>query len=216
MEIYLDTANLVEIREASSWNVLDGVTTNPTSIARAGKPLTKHIEAICDVVSGPVSVEVMGRDADSMVTEAKTLSQIAPNIAIKVPAVVEGLKAIGQLHELGIPVNATMVFSTNQALLVAKAGATYVSALMGRTDDVGGDGVGLIADMVSVFENYALDAKVLAASIRHPRHVLEAARVGAHIATMPFATLEKLIEHPQTHEGLERFYQDWEQYQQQS
>ena len=211
MRLFLDTANLDEIRTAHSWGVLAGVTTNPTLIAREGVDFHERIREICSIVSGPVSAEVTELDADGMVRQGEALAQLHEQVVIKVPMTVEGLKACHRLAERGHAVNMTLIFSVNQALLAARAGATYVSPFVGRLDDIGHDGIALVAEIVEVFRRHNLATQVLAASLRHPRHVAAAARVGADIGTMPFAVLKQMVEHPMTHIGLERFLDDWRQ-----
>jgi transaldolase len=214
MKIFVDTANLDEIAEAAGWGILDGVTTNPTTLAkemeRAGKGYREILREICKIVKGPVSAEVVSTDSDGMVREGLELSEIDEHIVVKVPMLPEGLKALKRLREQGVRINVTLVFSPSQALLAAKAGATFVSPFVGRIDDKSGDGMELVAQIVQIFENYDFPAEVLAASLRHPRHVVEAALIGADIATMPFSVLKKLFEHPLTDIGLERFLADWE------
>lgn len=210
MKLFLDTANLKEIEMAASWGILDGVTTNPSLLAKEGKIATEaHLKAICKLVDGPVSMEVMSLDAEGMVKEAKQFAKWAKNIVVKVPMTSEGLKAVVALKKLGIPSNVTLIFSANQALLAAKAGARFVSPFIGRLDENGEDGLTLIAEMIDIFSNYAFQTEILVASVRHPRHVTEVARMGADVATLPFAVFEKLIHHPMTDLGLERFLKDW-------
>ncbi len=210
MKLFADTANLDEIRELASWGIIDGVTTNPSLAAREGRNFAELIADICEIVDGPISAEVVALDAEGMLREARLLAQIHDNVVIKIPIGVEGLKAVTALSEEGIPTNVTLIFSANQALLAAKAGATFVSPFMGRIDDVGGSGVEVVADIVQIFDNYALDTEVLAASIRHSLHVLESARVGAHVATLPLKVFRKLLAHPQTDLGMASFMADWE------
>ena len=210
MQIFIDTANLDEIREAASWGVIDGCTTNPSLIAREGRDFAETIHEICEIVQGPVSAEVVAQDAEGMLREAHLLRQIHEHVVIKVPLTTEGLKACRSLADDGTPVNVTLCFSVNQALLAAKAGATYISPFVGRIDDTGHDGVNLIADIVGVYENYFFDTKVLAASIRHTQHVLEVARMGAHVSTMPFKVLKAMYGHPLTDKGNAAFMADWE------
>ncbi|CAM3409700.1 fructose-6-phosphate aldolase [Hydrogenibacillus schlegelii] len=209
MKLFLDSANIEEIREAHALGVLSGVTTNPTLVAKEGRDFHTVIKEIIGIVSGPVSAEVIATDADGMVEEGKRLFELGPNVVIKVPLTKEGLRATDRLARLGIPTNVTLVFTLNQALVAARAGATYVSPFVGRLDDIGHDGIALVEDIVQVFERHHLDTEVIAASIRHPEHVARAARAGAHIATVPYAVLMKLIEHPLTAQGLERFLADW-------
>jgi transaldolase len=199
-----------EIREINSWGILDGVTTNPTLIAKEGVDFQERIQEICAIVDGPVSAEVIGTDADAMVAEGRELAKIHKNVYVKCPMTPEGLKATKTLSGEGIRVNMTLVFSANQALLAAKAGASFVSPFLGRIDDHGWDGMQLIADIMTVYDNYGFDTEVLAASIRDPVHVHEAALAGAHISTCPYGTLKKLVKHPLTDLGLERFLADWQ------
>ncbi|MBI2873719.1 MAG: fructose-6-phosphate aldolase [Firmicutes bacterium] len=209
MEIFLDTANIAEITEAGSWGVLSGVTTNPTLIAAEGKEFFPTIKEICAAVKGPVSAEVIATEAAGMVKEAVELAALATNVVVKIPLITEGLKAIHQLAGRGVATNATLIFSTNQALLAARAGASYVSPFVGRLDDVGHDGVELVAEIAEVFEQHSLRTRIIAGSVRHPLHVVQAARAGAHIATIPFAVLKKMVSHPLTDLGVARFIEDW-------
>ncbi len=211
MKFFIDTANLEEIREAASLGILDGVTTNPTLLSREkGKGDFKQIlKEICEVVKGPVSAEVVGQDADSMVMEARKLAAIDEHIVIKVPLVKEGLKAIGRLKAEGIRTNATLVFSANQALLAAKAGASFLSPFVGRLDDASHYGMDLIRQIVAMFDNYDFDTEVIVASVRNPLHVVEAALAGADIVTIPFKVIEQMIKHPLTDVGVKRFLDDW-------
>jgi transaldolase len=209
MKLFLDSANLEEIREVASWGVLDGVTTNPSLCSKETVTFEDNIRAICALCPGPISAECVSLRADEIVAEARILSKIAANVAVKIPVGLEGLKATRTLHGEGIAVNMTLVFSTGQALLAAKAGARFVSPFIGRLDDVAEDGMALVEEIVQVLENYRFETEVIVASVRHPRHVIEAALVGAHIATVPFAVMEKLIRHPLTDIGVERFLADW-------
>jgi len=210
MKIFLDTANIEEIREANSWGIIDGVTTNPTLIAREGRDFKEVVEEICSIVDGPISAEVISTEAGGMIREARELAKIHENITIKIPMTVEGLKAVKVLAGEGIKTNVTLVFSASQALLAAKAGATFVSPFVGRLDDNTHYGMDIIDEIVQIFENYDFDTQVLVASVRHPLHVLEAAMMGADIATIPFGVLKKMAGHPLTDIGLERFLKDWE------
>ena len=210
MKIFLDTANIEAIKEAVSWGIVDGVTTNPTLIAREGKDFLEVLYEICQLVDGPVSAEVVAMEHEGMIEEARLLSKIAPNIVIKIPMTVEGLKAVKVLESEGIRTNVTLVFSPAQALLAAKAGATFVSPFIGRLDDISNSGMAIIEDIVTIFENYDFKTQVIAASIRHPMHVVEAALAGAHIATVPFEVLKKMTGHALTDAGIKRFLQDWE------
>ncbi len=208
MKLFIDTANVSEIREMA-W-LIDGVTTNPTLVARAKRPFVDVIAEICEIVDGPISAEVAALDTDGMVSEARELAAIHDSVVIKIPMTEPGMQAVKRLSAEGIRTNVTLVFSTNQALLAAKCGATFVSPFVGRIDDIGGDGMGVVAEILEVYANYAFLTEVLAASIRHPRHVFEAATLGADIATIPYAVLKKLFHHPLTDAGIERFLKDWE------
>ncbi|MFY9175177.1 MAG: fructose-6-phosphate aldolase [Peptococcia bacterium] len=210
MEIFLDSANFTEISHANELGVISGVTTNPTLVAKEGGDFQQLIRDISGVVSGPVSAEVISLKAEEMIREARELAQLAPNVVIKIPMLAEGLKAVNALNAEGIKTNVTLIFSVNQALLAARAGATYVSPFLGRLDDIGFDGMGLLQDIVQVFNNYEIKTQVIAASIRHPLHVVEAAKIGADIATIPYKVLLQMIEHPLTKTGIERFIADWE------
>ncbi len=210
MKIFLDTANVEQIREAASWGIIDGVTTNPSLIAKEGRDFKEVVREICEIVDGPISAEVISLDADGMVEEARELAKIHKNIVIKIPMTVEGLKAVKRLSAEGIKTNVTLVFSANQALLAMKAGATYVSPFVGRLDDIGHVGMDLVAQVMDIIDNYGFETEVIVASVRHPTHVLEAALLGAHIATVPYAVLEKMVKHPKTDEGIDRFLKDWE------
>ncbi|OGD15033.1 MAG: fructose-6-phosphate aldolase [Candidatus Aminicenantes bacterium RBG_16_63_14] len=209
MKLFLDSANLEEIREVASWGVLDGVTTNPSLCSKETVTFEDNIRAICAVCPGPVSAECVSLRAADIVVEARALAGIAPNIAVKIPVCLEGLKATKTLHGEGIAVNMTLVFSSGQALLAAKAGARFVSPFIGRLDDVSEDGMALIEEIVQIFENYRFETEVIVASVRHPRHVIEAALLGADIATVPYGVMEKLVKHPLTDIGIERFLADW-------
>lgn len=210
MKIFLDTANVEHIREANSWGVVDGVTTNPTLIAKEGRNFEEVVREICGIVDGPISAEVVSEDAEGMLKEARDLANIHDNIVIKVPMTAEGLKATKALSKEGIKTNMTLVFSSNQALLAAKAGATYVSPFIGRLDDQGQVGMEVVRETVVVFENYDFKTEIIVASVRHPLHVLEAALAGAHIATVPFGVLKKMITHSLTDVGIRKFLQDYE------
>lgn len=208
MRFFLDTANLDEIRTAATWGVLDGVTTNPTLVAREGREHRAQIEAICAVTTGPVSVETTTADADGMIREGEEFATWAPNVVVKVPVTPDGIRALRALRAKSIAVNVTLVFSLPQALIAAKAGATYASPFVGRLDDAGHDGMQVVRDICAAFATYRYETQVLAASLRHPVHVVEAARAGAAIATMPFKVMEQLFKHPLTDVGLERFLAD--------
>lgn len=210
MRFFVDTANLSEIREAKSLGILDGVTTNPSLIAKEGKPFRKTIEEICRVAQGPVSVEVIATDAGGMCKEAHEYAQWDEHVVVKLPTTREGLKACKCLSEEGIKTNVTLCFSPTQALLVAKAGATYVSPFVGRLDDISHVGMDLVRQVLTIYRNYGYETQVLAASLRHPLHVVEAAMAGAHVATMPFKILDQMFKHPLTDRGLEQFLKDWE------
>ncbi|MCL5873959.1 MAG: fructose-6-phosphate aldolase [Candidatus Thermoplasmatota archaeon] len=212
MKFFLDTANIKEIEEGVSWGCVDGVTTNPTLISKelVGKTDFKTlVKKILTIVEGPVSLEVTSITADGMVEEGKKLKKLGNNVVVKIPTTIEGLKALKVLKSLNIKTNATLVFSVNQALMVAKAGATYASPFVGRLDDISEDGMSLIEDIREAYDNYDFETKILVASVRHPIHVKEAALIGADIATMPFDVFKKLINHPKTEEGLKRFLEDW-------
>ncbi|MFA5410901.1 MAG: fructose-6-phosphate aldolase [Candidatus Omnitrophota bacterium] len=209
MKIFIDTANIREIKEAVSLGVIDGVTTNPTLIARENRPAEALLKEICSLVSGPVSAEVIGLESDAMVKEARQLSKIAKNIVIKVPLIKEGLKTVRVLSEEGIKTNVTLCFSPSQALLAAKSGADYVSPFIGRLDDIAQKGMDLIRQIKTIYANYAFKTQIIVASIRNPLHVVDAALIGADIATVPFAVIEQLIKHPLTDTGIQRFLDDW-------
>lgn len=209
MEIFIDTANIKEIKEAISLGLIDGVTTNPTLIARENQPALDLLKEICSLVSGPVSAEVIALDAQGMAAEARQLAKIAKNIVVKIPLVKEGLRAVRVLSREGIKTNVTLCFSPNQALLAAKAGADYVSPFVGRLDDISEDGMGLIKDIKTIYNNYGFKTKIIVASVRSPMHVATAALLGADIATIPLAVIEQLIKHPLTDIGVQRFLDDW-------
>jgi len=209
MKFFIDTANLEQIKEAASWGVLDGVTTNPSLISKENRKFEDLVKEICQIVSGPVSVECVESEAMAIIKEARKLANLAENIVIKIPICIEGLKAIKILSRENIRVNTTLVFSANQALLAAKAGAKYVSPFIGRMDDISNEGMNIVAQIISIFDNYDLETEVIVASIRHPLHVVDAAMIGADIATIPFAVLEKMVKHPLTDIGIERFLKDW-------
>lgn len=209
MKLFLDTANVDEIREAASWGILDGVTTNPSLVAKTGRPFQSVIEEICSIVDGPVNAEVVSVDAPAMVDEGLRLAKMHPNIFVKIPMTAEGLKACRALAQRGVRTNVTLVFSAAQALLAAKAGATFISPFIGRLDDAGHDGMIVIEQTVRILRNYSFQSQVLVASVRNPGHVIRAAELGAHIATCPFGVLQLLLRHPLTDAGLERFLADW-------
>lgn len=210
MKFFLDTARVEEIREALDWGILDGVTTNPTHIAETGRKFMDVAEEIVSLVKGPVSLEVISTDWKGMVKEAKELAKLGENVVIKIPLIKEGIRAIKELSELGIKTNATLNFSLPQALLAAKAGATYVSPFVGRIDDIGGDGMALVKDIKTMLDNYGFPTQIIVSAVRHPRHVVQAALIGAHVTTMRFEIMKKLFFHPLTQIGLERFLKDWE------
>ena len=209
MKIFLDSANVSELREGVAMGLVDGCTTNPSLIAKTKRPFRPLVEEICSIVPGDVSLEVVATDVDGMVKEGKELSSVAPNVVVKCPLTRDGLKAVRALSGEGIRVNQTLCFSATQALLSAKAGATYISPFLGRLDDISAVGMDLIRDICQVYRNYGFRTQVLAASIRSPLHVLDAAKAGAHVATMPFSVLEMLVRHPLTDIGLKRFLEDW-------
>jgi transaldolase len=209
MKFFLDTANLDEIREVASWGILDGITTNPSLCAKENTKFEDLIREICAIVPGPVSVECVSTVSKDIISEARRLAKMAGNVVIKIPICLEGLKATKVLAQEGIKVNMTLIFSPNQALLAAKAGARYVSPFIGRLDDVSQEGMGLIDEILGIFENYRFETEVIVASIRHPRHVVEAALMGAHISTIPYSVIEKMIKHPLTDLGMEKFLKDW-------
>lgn len=208
MKIFADTANLDELRKVA--HIIDGVTTNPTLISKENRPLGELIDEICQVVDGPVNVEALSTKENEIVEEARKLSKIHRNIVVKIPLSDEGLKAVKRLSREGVNTNVTLAFSANQALLAAKAGATYVSPFIGRLDDVGQEGMALIEDIMTIFSNYNFQTQVIVASVRHPVHVLQAALIGAPIATVPFAVIQSMLKHPLTDVGVERFLKDWE------
>ncbi len=209
MKFFLDTANLDELREGASYGIVDGVTTNPSLIAKEGNPNSEQIRAICDIVDGDVSAEVVGTEADEMIREGRELASIHPNVVVKCPLIPEGIKATKALSSEGIRVNVTLCFTAAQALLAAKAGAYIISPFIGRLDDISHEGMDLIREIVAIYENYGFPTQVLAASIRGPLHVKEAALAGAHIATLPAKVLDQLFHHPLTDSGLEKFLADY-------
>ena len=214
MKFFIDTADLQEIEEANNLGVLDGVTTNPSLCAKIGvRDFEGHIAKICDMIEGDVSAEVVSTAYDDIMPEARNLASIADNVVVKVPLIKDGIKAIKTLSDEGIRTNCTLCFSATQALIAAKAGATYISPFIGRLDDISEDGMQLVADVVQIYDNYGYETEVLAASIRHPMHVLEAARLGADVATMPLKVIDQLLHHPLTDSGLERFLADWDKLQ---
>jgi len=210
MKIFLDTANLEQIKEAASWGIVDGITTNPTLVSKENLKFEDLIKEICRIVPGPVSVESVSTKSDDIIEEARGLAKLADNVVIKISIGVEGLKATKVLSQEAIQVNTTLIFSPNQALLAAKAGTRFVSPFIGRLDDISHEGMDLVDQIVVIFDNYGFETEVIVASIRHPLHVVQAALIGADIATVPFAVLEKMVKHPLTDIGLERFLKDWE------
>ena len=210
MKFFIDTADVKEIREAESLGILDGVTTNPTLVSKTGRPFRETIEEICSIVKGPVSAEVVSTEMEDMVKEARELSKIAENIVVKIPLIKEGLKAVKVLTSEGISVNVTLCFSSNQALLAAKAGGTYVSPFVGRLDDKGHTGMEVIEEIRTIYDNYGFNTQIIVASIRNPLHVRDAALMGADIATIPFAVFNNIVKHPLTDAGLKQFLADWE------
>lgn len=211
MKLFIDTANLEEIKKANSMGIISGVTTNPTLVAKEGADFKTRVRDIASIVDGPISAEVISLKAREMVEEGRELSAIHPNVVVKVPVTAEGLEATNALAAEGIRVNATLVFSANQALLAARAGAAFVSPFVGRMDDIGNDGMEIVRDIVDIFRIHGIASEVIAASIRHPMHVTKAALAGAHISTVPFTVLNAMIKHPMTDLGIERFLKDWNQ-----
>lgn len=209
MKLFIDTANINEISEVASWGILDGVTTNPSLVAKEGRSYAALVEEICRIVPGPVSAEVLAMDVDGMEREGRELAAIAENVVVKLPITREGLQVCARFAEDGIATNLTLCFSPAQALLVAKAGATFVSPFVGRIDDVGQDGMQLVREIVQIFDNYEASTQVLVASVRHPQHVVESALIGADVATVPFKVLQQLFHHPLTDIGLQRFLADY-------
>ncbi len=213
MHFFLDSADIEEIRKAAGWGVIDGVTTNPSLVAKSGgRDFHGLIREIASLVEGPVSAEVTSLDPEGMVAEGRALAAVAPNVAVKIPMGRDGMTACSQLTREGIAVNVTLVFSPQQALLAAAAGAAYVSPFVARLDDIGEDGIGLVGDIVELFDIHNITTEIIAASIRHPRHVAEAALAGADIATVPLAVLEKCFDHPLTESGIKKFLADWEEF----
>ena len=210
MKIFLDTADIEEIRIAARWGVLDGVTTNPSLYAKVGGSYEDILKEICSITSGPVSAEVVAEDVEGMLREGREFAKLAPNIVVKVPMSEEGLEAISRFAEEGIKTNCTLIFSANQGLLAAKAGAYLLSPFVGRIDDINEDGMEVIRELVAIVDGHGLEAEVLAASIRHPRHVTESAIAGAHVATLPFKVLQQMVHHPLTDKGIKTFREDWD------
>ncbi len=209
MKFFIDTANIDEIKEAAAMGILDGVTTNPSLVAKEGKDFKQILNEIIEVVDGPISAEVVSTNFEGILKEAEELCVIHPNIVIKVPLIKEGIKAVKALSERGIKTNVTLCFSASQALLAAKAGATYISPFVGRLDDISHVGMDLIEEIVTIYDNYSFETEVLVASIRSPLHIVEAAMMGADVATIPFSVIEKLFKHPLTDNGLAKFLSDW-------
>lgn len=209
MKLFIDTANLDEIREIGSWGVLDGVTTNPTILSREKMDYRTLIDAILKLVDGPISVEAVNEKAEKIIEEARILSKISENIVVKIPITPEGLAATKVLSKEGVKVNMTLVFSVNQSILAAKAGATYASPFLGRLDDIGSDGMTLLSDIVTVYQNYGFKTQIIAASIRSPQHVIDAALIGADVCTIPYKVFTQMVRHPLTDKGIERFLNDW-------
>ena len=209
MKFFLDTANIDEIRAGAELGIVDGVTTNPSLVAKEGKDFKTLVGQICEIISGPVSAEVIATDCDGMMKEARTLSRIADNIIVKLPTIPEGVKALKICTDEGIKTNLTLVFQPSQALIVAKAGATFCSPFLGRLDDIGHDGMGLIEEIRLIYDNYGFKTQILAASLRHPLHVIQAAKAAADVGTMPYKVFAQLLKHPLTDIGLERFLADW-------
>lgn len=210
MKFFIDTANIEEIRNAADMGMVDGVTTNPSLVAREQRPFEEIIREICAIVDGPVSAEVVSLAADGMVAEGEKLAAIHPNIVIKVPMTPEGMKAVRRLKEKKIRTNVTLVFSPTQALMAAKAGAAFVSPFVGRLDDISQNGMELVADIMAIFDNYGFETEIIVASIRNPMHVVESALIGAHIATIPYKVIAQLAKHPLTDRGIDQFLADWE------
>lgn len=208
MQIFIDSANLDEVRDAAAMGVIDGVTTNPSLVASTGKPLKETIRAICEIIDGPISAEVTAVDTEGMLREGRELAAIHPNVVVKVPLIADGLKAVRVFTKEGIRTNVTLCFSATQALLAAKAGASYISPFIGRIDDHGSEGMELIQQIVTIYRNYGLETEVLAASIRHPVHVVQASLLGADVATIPYKVIQQLLKHPLTDVGLAKFLAD--------
>lgn len=216
MKIFLDTANINEIRTAVDWGIIDGITTNPTLIAREGAPFYKRIREICQLVKCPVSAEVTALDYENMILQARELAKLSDYVVIKIPMTFDGIKAVKRLSSEGIKTNVTLIFSVSQALLAMKAGATYISPFVGRLDDTSSEGMNVVEQIMQVVHNYGFETEVIVASVRHPMHIVRAALVGAHVVTTPFKSLEALFKHPLTDAGIERFTRDWERYREKS
>ena len=209
MKFFLDTANVKQIKEAAGWGILDGVTTNPSLVAKENAKFEDLIKEICDIVLGPVSVESVSTKAEDIIEESRKLASLADNVVVKIPICLEGLKATKVLSQEGIHINTTLIFSSMQALLAAKAGTRYVSPFVGRLDVISHDGMNLVDEIVTIYDNYGMDTEIIVGSVRHPLHVVEAAMMGADIATIPFGVIEKLVKHPLTDIGMEKFLSDW-------
>ena len=210
MKLFIDTANVDEIKEINSWGVIDGVTTNPSLIAKEGRVFENVVKEITEIVDGPISAEVISMDSEGMIKEGEELSKIHENIVIKIPMCAEGLKAVAALSKKGIKTNVTLIFSANQALLAAKAGASYVSPFVGRLDDIGQEGIMLIEEVAEIFNIHGIETEIISASIRHPQHVLTSAKAGADISTIPYKVFKQMLGHPMTDIGIDKFLKDWE------
>ena len=210
MKLFIDTANVDEIKEINSWGVIEGVTTNPSLIAKEGRVFENVVKEITDIVDGPISAEVISMESEGMIKEGEELSKIHKNIVIKIPMCAEGLKAVSALSKKGIKTNVTLIFSANQALLAAKAGASYVSPFVGRLDDIGQEGIMLIEEVAEIFNVHGIETEIISASIRHPQHVLNSAKAGADIATIPYKVFKQMLGHPMTDIGIDKFLKDWE------
>lgn len=210
MKLFIDTANIEEIKEINQWGVICGVTTNPSLIAKEGRDFKEVISEITNIVDGPISAEVISLDSEGMINEARELAKIHRNIVIKIPMTSEGLKAVNVLSKEDIKTNVTLVFSPSQALLAARAGASFVSPFVGRMDDIGNGGMEIVKDIVEIYKNYDIITEIIVASIRHPMHVIEAAKTGAHIATVPYKVFNQMVSHPMTNSGIDKFLKDWE------
>ncbi len=208
MKIFIDSGDIAEIKEANAMGAIDGVTTNPSLLAKVGVPTKEAITQICDVVDGPISAEVIATDTDGILKEGRELAKIHPNVVVKVPLIADGLKAVKVFTAEGIKTNVTLCFSAPQAMMAAKAGATFISPFVGRIDDAGGDGIALVEQIVTIYRNYGFTTEVLTASVRHPHHVVRAAMIGSHVATLPLKTIKQLLKHPLTDVGLARFLED--------
>lgn len=212
MKFFLDTAIVDEIREVNDWGILAGVTTNPSLIAKSGRVFEEVLQEIIEIVDGPISAEVISREASGMIEEGERLAKLSPKITIKVPITMEGLKAVSYFAKKGIPTNVTLIFSANQALMAARAGATYVSPFLGRLDDISHNGVQLVKEIANIYALHDIQTEIIAASVRHPAHIIQAAQAGAHIATIPFTVMKQLLQHPLTDAGIEKFEADWKKH----